>query len=81
MQVGSVVPTVALYIRIPVALRKRLDDAASTAGGSGDYRYSYRGAIADTAIKALEAGLDAIAPDTKDAPAKSKSKSKQRSRK
>lgn len=55
----STSPTVPLYLRIPVGLRERLDAAAAD-GRS----YTYKGAIADTAIRALSAGLDAIAPLT-----------------
>ncbi len=53
----STSPTVPLYLRIPVELRERLDAAASDGKG-----WSYKGAIADTAIKVLSAGLDQLYP-------------------
>lgn len=53
----STSPTVPLYLRIPVGLRERLDAAAANGN-----TYTYKGAIADTAIRALTVGLDAIAP-------------------
>jgi hypothetical protein len=70
----QVAPTSAIYFRIPVSLRNRLEVAAQA-----DRGYRYRGALADTAIRVIEAGLDALFPATKDAP-KAKS-SKKRSRK
>jgi hypothetical protein len=50
------IPTVPIYIRIPVTLRERLEKAAQ-----GERSYLPKGAIADTAVKALGAGLDALA--------------------
>jgi hypothetical protein len=48
--------TMALYLRIPAELRQRLESVASVAGA-----YRKRGDLQDTAIKALSAGLDALA--------------------
>lgn len=45
-------PTVALYLRIPISLRDRLDAAAR-----GDSNNIHRGALTAAAIRALDAGL------------------------
>jgi hypothetical protein len=50
-------PTVPIYFRIPIDLRKRLETASKPNG------YAPRGALADTAIKALELGLKSLAAE------------------
>lgn len=51
------IPTIPLYLRIPVALRERLDAAAR-----GHRSYVAKGDLADTAIKAMSRGLDELHP-------------------
>ncbi len=51
----SVIPTVVLYVRIPIELRKRLEDVAAASIGGGK-----KGAVTDVAIRALDAGLDVL---------------------
>lgn len=55
-------PTTALYVRIPVELDAKLRAAATARNGSSFHR---RGAIARTAIAALEAGLEHLNGPTK----------------